>query len=127
MASLFSWWCRYDDARDAAAAADRGKRDDIDEEDDQESYFRYMEENPMAGVINDEDDNIEYDEDGNAIIPEKKVTVVYYIYASSFYVAKMFQKYVFVGNLFWLCTHLLWTKVSAAKFHSFLCTFWSIF
>ena len=54
----------------------RGKRDDIDEEDDQESYFRYMEENPTAGLINDDDDNIEYDEDGNAIIPDKKVGVV---------------------------------------------------
>jgi len=32
-----------------------------------------MEENPTAGLINDEDDNIEYDEDGNAIIPDKKV------------------------------------------------------
>jgi len=32
-----------------------------------------MEENPTAGLINDDDDNIEYDEDGNAIIPEKKV------------------------------------------------------
>ena len=52
---------------------DRGKRDDIDAEDDQESYFRYMEENPMAGVIIDDDDNIDYDEDGNAIIPDKKV------------------------------------------------------
>jgi len=58
----------------AAGGVDRGKRDDIDEEDDQESYFRYMEENPTAGLINDDDDNIEYDEDGNAIIPEKKVS-----------------------------------------------------
>ena len=56
------WWCSH-----------RGHRDDIDKEDDQESYFRYMEENPTAGLINDEDDNIEYDEDGNAIIPDKKV------------------------------------------------------
>ena len=53
----------------------RGKRGDIDEEDDQESYFRYMEENPMAGVIVDDDDNIDYDEDGNPIIPDKKVCV----------------------------------------------------
>jgi len=57
----------------------RGKRDDIDEEDDQESYFRYMEENPMAGVINDDEDNIDYDEDGNAIIPEKKVSLTHSI------------------------------------------------
>jgi len=30
----------------------------------------------MAGVVVDDDDDIEYDEDGNAIIPEKKVTLV---------------------------------------------------
>jgi len=59
-----------------SGGADRGKRDDIEEEDDQESYFRYMEENPMAGVINDDDDQIEYDEDGNAIIPDKKVRII---------------------------------------------------
>lgn len=28
---------------------DKGVRDDIDEEDDEESYYRYMEENPNAG------------------------------------------------------------------------------
>ena len=52
----------------------RGSRNDIDEEDVQESYFRYMEENPMAGVIPDEDDDIDYDSDGNPIIKDKKVT-----------------------------------------------------
>ena len=63
----------------------RGKRDDIDEEDIQESYFRYMEENPTAGLIQDDDDNIEYDEDGNAIIPDKKVSsVVVYLCAVVF-------------------------------------------
>lgn len=51
----------------------RVKRNDIDEEDDQESYFRYMEENPMAGVVNEEDEDIDYDDDGNPIIPDKKV------------------------------------------------------
>jgi hypothetical protein len=50
----------------------RGFRDDIDQEDDQESFFRYMEENPMAGVVFDDDDTaIEYDAEGNPIIPEK--------------------------------------------------------
>ncbi|XP_071102473.1 ATP-dependent RNA helicase DDX42-like [Haliotis cracherodii] len=49
----------------------KGVRDDIDQEDEMESYFRYMEENPMAGVIVDEDDGIEYDEDGNVILPER--------------------------------------------------------
>jgi ATP-dependent RNA helicase DDX42 len=51
----------------------RAKRDDIEEEDDQESYFRYMEENPMAGVVNEDEDYIDYDEDGNPIMPDKKV------------------------------------------------------
>ncbi|KAJ8314337.1 hypothetical protein KUTeg_008898 [Tegillarca granosa] len=51
--------------------SDKGVRDDIDEEDDQESFFRYMEENPMAGVIQDEDDDVEYDSDGNPIYNQK--------------------------------------------------------
>jgi len=72
--------CRWERCKDSIVGDDddddRGKRGDIDEEDDQESYFRYMEENPMAGVVVDDDDDIEYDEDGNAIIPEKKVTLV---------------------------------------------------
>ena len=51
----------------------RGIRDDIESEDVQEAFFRYMEENPMAGVIIEDDEIVEYDEDGNAIIPEKKV------------------------------------------------------
>lgn len=51
----------------------KGVRDDIDLEDDQESYFRYMEENPTAGLINDEEDIFDYDEEGNPIIPDKKI------------------------------------------------------
>ena len=51
----------------------RGVRDDIDTEDVEEAYYRYMEENPMAGVIVEDDEIVEYDADGNAIIPEKKV------------------------------------------------------
>ena len=51
----------------------RGIRDDIEGEDVQEAFFRYMEENPMAGVILDEDEIVEYDADGNAIIPDRKV------------------------------------------------------
>lgn len=50
----------------------KGIRDDIDNEDDQESYFRYMEENPLAGVVLEEEDELEYDADGNPIIPEHK-------------------------------------------------------
>lgn len=51
-----------------------GVRDDLEEEDVEESYYRYMEENPNAGLAPVEDDNpeIEYDEDGNPIPPEKK-------------------------------------------------------
>ncbi|KAK7010200.1 ATP-dependent RNA helicase DDX42, partial [Biomphalaria glabrata] len=50
-----------------------GTRDDIDNEDVQESYFRYMEENPNAGVINEEDDLVDYDSDGNPIMQRKKI------------------------------------------------------
>lgn len=54
---------------------EKGKRADLDEEDDQESYFRWLEENPNAGVIQADNDNeeqdIDYDEDGNIIVPEK--------------------------------------------------------
>lgn len=51
-----------------------GIRNDLEEEDDEESYYRYMEENPNAGLAPVEDDTqeIEYDEDGNPIPPEKK-------------------------------------------------------
>ncbi|XP_012944558.2 ATP-dependent RNA helicase DDX42 [Aplysia californica] len=51
----------------------KGTRDDIDKEDVQESYFRYMEENPTAGLINDEEELVDYDCDGNPIIERKKV------------------------------------------------------
>ncbi|XP_043531283.1 ATP-dependent RNA helicase DDX42 isoform X1 [Chiloscyllium plagiosum] len=51
----------------------KGIRDDIEEEDDHEAYFRYMAENPNAGVIQEEEDDIEYDSDGNPIPPLKKV------------------------------------------------------
>lgn len=36
-------------------------------------YFSYMEENPMAGVVDDSSDvEVEYDEDGNPIAPPRK-------------------------------------------------------
>ncbi|EZA57506.1 hypothetical protein DMN91_009851 [Ooceraea biroi] len=51
----------------------KGFRADIDGEDDEESYYRYMEENPTAGLQQEESDQeIEYDEDGNPIAPPKK-------------------------------------------------------
>ncbi|KAH8385507.1 hypothetical protein KR200_004669 [Drosophila serrata] len=48
-------------------------RGDIDDEDDEESYYRYMKENPTAGLRDDgSDQEVEYDEDGNPIAPPKK-------------------------------------------------------
>uniref|UniRef100_A0A8D8UNV4 ATP-dependent RNA helicase DDX42 n=1 Tax=Cacopsylla melanoneura TaxID=428564 RepID=A0A8D8UNV4_9HEMI len=50
----------------------KGVREDIDHEDDEESYYRYMEENPNAGLQdNDSDAELEYDQDGNPIAPRK--------------------------------------------------------
>lgn len=50
----------------------KGIRDDIENEDDEESYYRYMEENPMAGQEKEESEGeLEYDEDGNPIAPLK--------------------------------------------------------
>ncbi|CAF1575626.1 unnamed protein product [Adineta ricciae] len=53
---------------------EKGTRDDIDKEDDQESYFRWLEENPNAGLPmaddDDEDRELQYDDDGNLIAPE---------------------------------------------------------
>ncbi|RWS26059.1 ATP-dependent RNA helicase DDX42-like protein, partial [Leptotrombidium deliense] len=59
----------------------KGVRDDIESEDIQESYYRYMEENPNAGIgtfANSDDEeaaaaagiDIEYDEDGNPVVPK---------------------------------------------------------
>lgn len=75
---------RTDTAASAAAAAahaakappSKGVRGDIDDEDDEESYYRYMEENPNAGLalddIDDADNEIEYDADGNPIAPARR-------------------------------------------------------
>ncbi|XP_014678742.1 PREDICTED: ATP-dependent RNA helicase DDX42-like, partial [Priapulus caudatus] len=84
----------------AAGDSKRGERADIEEEDDQESFFRYMEENPNAGVIltyTEDGVDIEYDKDGNPIPPERsKVidplppidhsTIEYRPFARNFYV-----------------------------------------
>ncbi|KAK1158962.1 ATP-dependent RNA helicase DDX42-like [Acipenser oxyrinchus oxyrinchus] len=60
--------------KDKEKKSTKGIRDDIEEEDDHEAYFRYMSENPMAGVIADEEeDSIEYDSDGNPIAPAKRI------------------------------------------------------
>ena len=51
----------------------KGTRQDIDEADDEESYYKWLEENPNAGRMGDEEDDIpiDYDEDGNPIVPVK--------------------------------------------------------
>ncbi|KAH9422538.1 ATP-dependent RNA helicase ddx42 [Dermatophagoides pteronyssinus] len=65
----------------------KGVRQDIEEEDLEESYYKYMESNPMAGVgtfVGDSDDEsgtntienqIEYDDDGNPIVTSIKKTI----------------------------------------------------
>ena len=45
-----------------------------------EAYLRYMEENPMAGVIADEEDDVEYDSDGNPIPTERSKVYQYCIF-----------------------------------------------
>lgn len=39
----------------------------------EEAYYRYMEENPMAGILAEEQEelNVEYDNEGNIIYVEK--------------------------------------------------------
>lgn len=54
---------------------------DIEEEDVQESYYKYMEDNPKAGVNaafidEDEDGLVEYDQEGNPIINRKKLKYI---------------------------------------------------
>ncbi|CAH8468579.1 unnamed protein product [Schistosoma turkestanicum] len=53
----------------------KGVRDDIEQEDEIESYLRFMEENPHLGLLgnDDEEEVYEYDADGNIIGTEKKV------------------------------------------------------
>ncbi|XP_032801650.1 ATP-dependent RNA helicase DDX42 [Petromyzon marinus] len=62
--------------KEVAKKDDKGVRDDIEEEDGQEAYFRYMEENPTAGLLPvDEEDPMDYDSDGNPIPPEKNKVI----------------------------------------------------
>lgn len=43
----------------------------------QEAYFRYMAENPTAGLTQEEEDeNIDYDSDGNPIAPTTKKIIL---------------------------------------------------
>ncbi|XP_026205733.1 ATP-dependent RNA helicase DDX42 isoform X1 [Anabas testudineus] len=56
---------------------DKGIRDDIEEEDEQEAYFRYMAENPTAGLTQEEEEeDIEYDSDGNPIASTTKKIIM---------------------------------------------------
>lgn len=52
----------------------KGVRDDIEEEDDEETYYRYVQENPLVGLQGDDSDSeqIEYDDEGNPIRLGKK-------------------------------------------------------
>ena len=52
----------------------KGVRQDIEDEDDEESYYKFVKENPLAGQLGDDSDGeqIEYDEDGNPIKLGKK-------------------------------------------------------
>ncbi|UYV76276.1 DDX42, partial [Cordylochernes scorpioides] len=51
----------------------RGIRDDIEQEDDEESYYRYVEENPELFQEKEESDQeVEYDEEGNPIWTKSK-------------------------------------------------------
>ncbi|XP_068192377.1 ATP-dependent RNA helicase DDX42 isoform X1 [Antennarius striatus] len=57
--------------------AAKGIRDDIEEEDEQEAYFRYMAENPTAGLTqDDEEEDIDYDSDGNPIASTTKKIIL---------------------------------------------------
>nr|XP_039248089.1 ATP-dependent RNA helicase DDX42-like isoform X1 [Styela clava]XP_039248090.1 ATP-dependent RNA helicase DDX42-like isoform X2 [Styela clava] len=58
------------DKKDSVQKRDtiKGVRDDLETMDDEESYYKYIEENPDAGkMFLDADDPVEYDEDGNPI------------------------------------------------------------
>ncbi|CAG0917707.1 unnamed protein product [Notodromas monacha] len=57
----------------SSAKSIKGIRDDIEGEDDEESYYRYIKENPQAGKNDDEsDEEVEYDEFGEPIVKRKK-------------------------------------------------------
>lgn len=51
------------------------RRDDIEDEDDHESYFNYVKNAPVVAYPDDEEE-IEYDSDGNPIAPEKSKIIV---------------------------------------------------
>lgn len=67
----------------------RVKRQDIEEEDDQESYFNYIKNAPVQAYPDDDEVEIEYDSDGNPIVPERsKVSMT--IYIKQYFMFKVF-------------------------------------
>ncbi|XP_054614962.1 ATP-dependent RNA helicase DDX42 isoform X1 [Dunckerocampus dactyliophorus] len=65
------------DIKKVEEKAAKGIRDDIEEEDEQEAYFRYMAENPTAGLNQEEEEeNVDYDSDGNPIASTTKKIIM---------------------------------------------------
>uniref|UniRef100_A0A8C4GQV2 RNA helicase n=1 Tax=Dicentrarchus labrax TaxID=13489 RepID=A0A8C4GQV2_DICLA len=59
------------------AAKDMRKLEEKEKEKNTEAYFRYMAENPTAGLTQEEEDeNIDYDSDGNPIAPTTKKIIL---------------------------------------------------
>ena len=52
----------------------RVRRDDLEDEDDQESYYNYVKNAPIVAYPDDEEE-LEYDSDGNPIAPEKSKVI----------------------------------------------------
>ncbi|XP_031572736.1 ATP-dependent RNA helicase DDX42-like [Actinia tenebrosa] len=59
------------EAQRAEEEKKRIQRQDIEEEDDQESYFNYIKNAPVQAYPDDDEVEIDYDSDGNPIVPEK--------------------------------------------------------
>jgi len=64
-----------EDAKKKKITAKKEKRLDVDDEDDQESYFNARKDIPLIPYPDDEDE-IEYDSDGNPLPPEKSKIIV---------------------------------------------------
>ena len=62
----------------------RSRRDDIEDEDDQESFFRVMKEVPLE-YYPDDDEEIDYDSDGNPIAPPRSKVPGYLLIKLLFY------------------------------------------
>lgn len=63
---------------------------DVEEEDDQESYFKARKDLPLMPYP-DEDEEIEYDSDGNPIPPEKSKVLIYiFLYFNLIFILLIF-------------------------------------